>query len=53
MRVVLIKDEDWTLLMQIIEENLNEMACIMLQQVIEAGPGRNKGRNLEVRNRSC
>ena len=47
MRVVLIKDEDWTLLMEIIEENLNEMACIMLQQVIEAGPGRNKGETLK------
>ena len=33
--------------MQIIEENLNEMACSMMQQVIEAGPGKTKGETLK------
>ena len=44
---VQIKDEEWTLLMHIIKENVNDMDCTMMQQMIDARPGKKRGETVK------
>ena len=41
-RNVSVKDSEWTLLMQITEDNFNDMDRTMIQHVIDARPGKKR-----------
>ena len=42
-----IKEANWKVLMQIIKENLNDMGCIVVQQMIETRPGEKRGETIK------